>query len=86
MINILVIGDDTAFYISGNDANKISKEMTSAANKFNGWCTMNRLTFNLEKSKALIFSNSKGRNNSKFKDKIEEWIGDYVMEIVNEYR
>lgn len=60
--------------------------MTRAADSFDCWCRLNRLTLNLEKSKVIVFSSITGRKYSKFKNEIEVKIGVYSMDTVNEYR
>lgn len=77
--------EDTAFYIGGKDPTDLSIRMTEAANQFQTWCTLNRLTLNLGKSKILLFSNKRGRLNCKFKEKLSVTIGDYSMEMVSVY-
>lgn len=54
---ITLYTDNTAFLIGGKEVSNICRKMNNAAAEFAHWCSINRLTLNLNKAKLMLFSN-----------------------------
>lgn len=58
-VNISLYADDTAFYLGTNNFENTMHELNLAANNFDNWCKLNRLTLNQKKTKYITFIPSK---------------------------
>lgn len=86
LLGVSLYADDTAFYVGGANPIKINNSMTNAANKFNSWCQMNRLTLNLDKSKVMVFSGLKGAHLKNFVKDIDIRINGEKLEVLQSYK
>lgn len=55
-IGVTLYADDTAFYFGNKDPAFINSTLTTAAEGFQYWCSLNRLTLNIDKCKSMIFN------------------------------
>lgn len=78
--------DDTAFFTKLKSIPIANQTMSNACNQFQQWCNMNKLTLNLAKCKVIIISNSTGKKLKEIKHDIKVKIGNYQLELVNEFK
>lgn len=78
--------DHTVCYRTGPNINSLNTIMQQAGDKFAIWCSLNRLTINLGKSKVLLFSTKKGKILKEIKSKIAIKIEGHQLETVTEYK
>lgn len=76
--------DDTAFDLGGSDLSTITTELSNAANIFDNWCKMNRLTLNQSKCKTLLFHPNRRLKISD--DRLNIKIQGYNIDRVQEFK
>lgn len=81
---ISLYADDTAFYLSGKNPQKLSRELTESATYFQNWCEMNRLTLNHKKCKSLLFATK--RQYKTLNPQISTRIGNTKIDQVSEFK
>ena len=57
-----MFADDTNLFLTGNDLNKIEKEMNLELEIVNDWFRANLLSLNISKTSYIIFGNKKCNN------------------------
>lgn len=78
--------DDTAFFKGSNNIDELNQELSKAANQFKGWCDLNRLTLNLNKSKVMLLSGYSYKKTQTIKRSVNINIGNTTLELVTSYR
>ena len=56
---ILLYADDSVIFDSSNDEPALYKQLQADLNLINYWCDQHKLTINVKKTKAVMFSNKK---------------------------
>lgn len=84
-IGVALYADDTAFYLGDKEPNIISSKLTIAAERFQHWCCLNRLTLNLEKCKLMIFSTHTVIRKSQFNDRVHIKLAGTELPILYKY-
>ena len=75
--------DDTVLYTSGENIDSITDNMSSDLSRFEDWCTRNKLTMNVKKTKYVLFG---------LKSQIKEirvynlYISNRLLDRVNSYK
>lgn len=83
---ITLYADDTAFLAGGKDIHAICTMINNASTEFYEWCQHNKLTLDLSKTKAMMFSNKPNKLHSKIKNEKEIRIDHIILDVVNEFR
>ena len=53
--NVKLYADDTVLYQSGLNGQEASVKLQSSLDLFVNWCSCNRLTINIQKTKVMVF-------------------------------
>lgn len=85
-VNVKLYADDTVFFINVTEIKSANKIMNAAANRFNDWCSYNKLTINALKSKSMIFSCKPTRLHDQLKNETKIMINNVPLETVHEYK
>lgn len=72
IIHIALYADDIVFYLSHKNVECLNDSLTLAATQFSRWCSYNKFTLNLGKTKIVIFNNSTHKIASEFRYKPNE--------------
>lgn len=83
-VKLSLYADDRAFYLSGTDKQVIINELSSAANQFDRWCQLNRLTLNQKKTKSVIYTPNRSIKNVNHLTPIT--IGNNAIDRVHEFK
>ena len=63
----MMYADDTVLYCADSNNKKLRKKFQADLSKVQNWCTKNRLTLNVKKTKIITFmSDHKRKQNQKF--------------------
>ena len=54
----LLFADDTVIYLHGKNTNELLTKVQEDLNQIEKWCTFNKLSLNVKKTKAMFFGNS----------------------------
>ena len=67
LLKFILFADDTNIFYSGNDLDIMCKLLSDELEKLHVWFCVNKLSLNVNKTKYMIFSNVKHRQNSELR-------------------
>lgn len=85
-VSAYIYADDTMFYVGKSDVSEALETINNTVNLFWEWCSMNRLTINLQKSKAMLFFSKKQYIHDNLKERTIVKINETYLETVNTYK
>ena len=78
LLKCVLFADDTTLYVSGENLHQLTADVTRELSRIKRWFDQNKLSFNLSKTKYIIFSNRQIKTSMSLK------IDEVELERVNE--